>query len=68
MAATPGRKVLRAETKGYVPKLMAAAIVTKHPEAFGFGADEIERQSWTEYEEVSIPSATLLTVIARACA
>lgn len=66
MAATKGRKVLRAETKGYVPKLMAAAIVTKHPEAFGFRADEIERGRWTEYEEVQIPSATLLSVIARA--
>jgi membrane-bound lytic murein transglycosylase D len=66
MAAVPGKKVLRAETKGYVPKLMAAAIVSKHPELFGFRAEEITRQSWTEYEEVAIPSATLLSVIARA--
>ena len=66
MAATKGRKVLRAETKGYVPKLMAAAILTKHPEAFGFRKDEIEPQSWTEYAEVTIPSATLLGVVARA--
>jgi membrane-bound lytic murein transglycosylase D len=60
--------VLRAETKGYVPKLMAAAIITKHPEAFGFRADEIEPQRWDEYAEVTIPSATLLGVIARAAA
>jgi membrane-bound lytic murein transglycosylase D len=66
MAAVPGRRVLRAETKGYVPKLMAAAIVAKHPEAFGFKADEIEPQSWAAYEEVAIPSATLLAVVARA--
>ena len=66
MAATRGRKVLRAETKGYVPKLMAAAIITKHPEAFGFGADEIEPARWTEYDEVEVPSATLLSVVARA--
>ncbi|ACG75057.1 Lytic transglycosylase catalytic [Anaeromyxobacter sp. K] len=66
MADVPGKKVLRAETKGYVPKLMAAAIITKHPEAFGFRQDEIERQAWTEYEEVDVPDATLLTVIARA--
>ncbi len=66
MAATKGRKVLRPETKGYVPKLMAAAIITKHPEAFGFTADEIEPQSWTDYETVTIPSATLLSVVARA--
>jgi membrane-bound lytic murein transglycosylase D len=66
MAATPGRKVLRAETKGYVPKLMAAAIIAKHPEAFGFGADEIDPQRWDEYEQMTIPSATLLTLLARA--
>ncbi len=66
MAAVPGKKVLRAETKGYVPKLMAAAIITKHPEAFGFRADEIEPQRWDEYAEVTIPSATLLGVVARA--
>ena len=63
---SPGKKVLRAETKGYVPKLMAAAIITKHPEAFGFRADEIEPQRWDEYAEVTIPSATLLGVVARA--
>jgi membrane-bound lytic murein transglycosylase D len=66
MAAVPGRKVLRAETKGYVPKLMAAAIVAKHPEAFGFRAEEIDPQRWEEYEEVTIPSATLLAVVAKA--
>jgi len=66
MAAVPGKKVLRAETKGYVPKLMAAAIVTKHPEAFGFTKDEIEPQRWEEYVEVTIPSATLLGVVAKA--
>src|SRR5215208_4481770 len=52
MAAVPGKKVLRAETKGYVPKLMAAAIVAKHPEAFGFRADEIDPQRWNDYAEV----------------
>jgi membrane-bound lytic murein transglycosylase D len=66
MAATKGKKVLRPETKGYVPKLMAAAIITKHPEAFGFKASEIEPQTWTEYETATIPSATLLSVVAKA--
>jgi membrane-bound lytic murein transglycosylase D len=66
MAAVPGRRVLRAETKGYVPKLMAAAIIAKHPEAFGFRAEEIEKEAWREYEEVKIPSATLLSVLAGA--
>ena len=31
MAAVKGRRILRAETKGYVPKLMAAAIVVQAP-------------------------------------
>jgi membrane-bound lytic murein transglycosylase D len=66
MAAVPGKKVLRAETKGYVPKLMAAAIVTKHPEAFGFREEEIQALRWEEYDAVKIPSATLLATIARA--
>jgi membrane-bound lytic murein transglycosylase D len=66
MAAAPGKKVLRAETKGYVPKLMAAAIVAKHPEAFGFTKEEIEAEAWQEYQEVEIKEATLLSLIARA--
>jgi membrane-bound lytic murein transglycosylase D len=66
MAAQPGKKVLRSETKGYVPKLMAAAIITKHQEAFGFKPEEIERESWTDYAEVEIPSATLLSALAQA--
>jgi membrane-bound lytic murein transglycosylase D len=64
-AMTRGR-VLRAETKGYVPKLMAAAIVSKHAEAFGFGRDEIVPERWQEYEEVSIPHATPLATVATA--
>jgi membrane-bound lytic murein transglycosylase D len=62
---TRGR-VLKKETKGYVPKLMAAAIVTKHPEAFGFGRDEVQPEVWTEYEEVPIPRATPLAAVAKA--
>ena len=66
MAGAPGKRVLRPETKGYVPKLMAAAIIAKHPEAFGFRDEELEKESWTDYTEVEIPSATLLSVVARA--
>jgi membrane-bound lytic murein transglycosylase D len=58
--------ILKPETKGYVPKLMAAAIIAKHPEAFGFAPDDIEPHAWTEYEEVTIPNATLLSVLAKA--
>jgi membrane-bound lytic murein transglycosylase D len=64
-AMTHGR-VLKKETKGYVPKLMAAAIVTKHPEAFGFQASEIQPEQWRDYEEVTISGAADLAAIARA--
>jgi membrane-bound lytic murein transglycosylase D len=66
MAATPGKQVLHPETKGYVPKLMAAAIIAKRPEAFGFQPEEIVPQRWTPYVEVQIPAATLLGVLAQA--
>jgi membrane-bound lytic murein transglycosylase D len=58
--------VLKAETKGYVPKLMAAAIVAKHPEAFGFSKEEIVAERWSEYDEVVVPRATELSFIAEA--
>ena len=59
-------KVLKRETKGYVPKLMAAAIIAKHPEAFGFKKEEILAERWTEYERVTIPHAVELEAVARA--
>jgi len=59
-------KVLKRETKGYVPKLMAAAILSKHPEAFGFSKEEIEAERWTEYERVNVPHAVELEAVARA--
>jgi membrane-bound lytic murein transglycosylase D len=59
-------KVLKAETKGYVPKLMAAAIIAKHHEAFGFSKAEIEAETWQEYDQVTIPQATPLSAIAEA--
>ena len=59
-------RVLKQETKGYVPKLMAAAIITKHPEAFGFSREEIQPEKWQDYEEVPIQHATPISAIARA--
>ena len=59
-------RVLKKETKGYVPKLMAAAIVTKHAEAFGFKRSEVEPERWQEYEEVTIPHAIPLAAVAEA--
>jgi membrane-bound lytic murein transglycosylase D len=66
MAGTKGRKILRAETKGYVPKLMAAAIVSKHPEAFGFMPEEIEPERWPDFVEVTVEEAAPLAAVSRA--
>jgi membrane-bound lytic murein transglycosylase D len=66
MAAAKGRRALRAETKGYVPKLMAAAIIARHPEDFGFRPEEIEPERWPEYEETTIEEAAPLALLAAA--
>ena len=66
MADTKGRKILRAETKGYVPKLMAAAIISKHPEDFGFTAEEIEPERWPDFVEVALEEAAPLGAVAQA--
>jgi membrane-bound lytic murein transglycosylase D len=60
------KRALRPETKGYVPKLMAAAIVAKHAEAFGFTRDEVVPERWAEYDEVVVHRATELSAIAEA--
>ena len=59
-------KILKRETKGYVPKLMAAAIISKHPEAFGFRKEEIEAEAGATYERVNVPHAVELEAVARA--
>lgn len=64
MARSPG--VLPRETRAYVPNVLAAAIVARYPEAFGFREDEMEPLPWTEYEVVRIPRATSLALLARA--
>jgi len=55
-------RTLRAETKHYVPKLIAAALVAKHPERFGF---HVDYEQAPEIEEVLVPDATDLRVIAK---
>jgi membrane-bound lytic murein transglycosylase D len=59
-------RVLKRETKGYVPKLMAAAILSKHPAEFGFRPEEIEAEAWRDYEEVEVSEAAELAAIAGA--
>jgi membrane-bound lytic murein transglycosylase D len=56
-------RTLRAETKHYVPKLLAAALIAKHPERFGF---RVEYEPPFEYDEAEIDGATDLRVLAKA--
>ncbi|MCP3103272.1 LysM peptidoglycan-binding domain-containing protein [Myxococcus sp. K15C18031901] len=59
-------KGLAKETKHYVPKLIAAALVAKNPTAFGFSEEEFDYEQPLAYDEVDLPDATDLDVVARA--
>ena len=54
---------LRQETRDYVPKLIAAALIAKEPERYGFPSfDEVEPQAW---DSIIVTDAAGLDVIAR---
>jgi membrane-bound lytic murein transglycosylase D len=59
-------KGLAKETKHYVPKLIACALVAKHPRAFGFSDDEFDFQEPLDFDEVPVVEPTDLDVVARA--
>ncbi|MBI3610023.1 MAG: transglycosylase SLT domain-containing protein [Nitrospirae bacterium] len=54
---------IRRETKGYVPKFMAATIIAKNPERYGFTLDYHEP---FQYETVSVPGSADLRIMAQA--
>ncbi len=56
-------RYLKRETKHYVPKMIAAALIAKSPEKYGFS--DIEYDEPIRYEKVEISDATDLRVIAR---
>ncbi|NIN72912.1 MAG: LysM peptidoglycan-binding domain-containing protein [Gemmatimonadetes bacterium] len=58
------RRYLRRETRNYVPKLIAAALIAKQPEHYGFFG--IETAEPMAYDVVQVPDATSLDVIADA--
>ncbi len=58
-------RVFRKETRHYVPKLMAAALICKHLKAFGFSEAEFSPLKPLEFEEAEVPEFTDLDVIAR---
>jgi membrane-bound lytic murein transglycosylase D len=55
-------KLLRRETKDYVPKLIAAARIAKEPARYGF---EIGAAAPPTYDSIVVPTMTGLDVIAR---
>lgn len=57
---------LAEETRHYVPKLIAAALVAKSPQVFGFKETEFDYQPPLEFDEVAIPDVTDLAIIAQA--
>jgi membrane-bound lytic murein transglycosylase D len=57
------RRNLRRETRDYVPKLIAAALIAKQPGRYGF--TDIQRLRPLVFDEVSVPDATGLDVLAR---
>ena len=56
-------KYLKTETKHYLPKLLAALMIAKQPEKYGF--TELEYHQPLEYDTAILPSSTDLEVIAR---
>ncbi len=60
------KKGFARETKHYVPKLIACALVAKHPEAFGFTQDEFDPETPFEFDQVALTDSVDLEVIAQA--
>jgi len=58
-------KYLKRETKNYVPLMIAAALVAKDPEKYGFA--DVEYQEPLRYEKVMVPELTSLSLVAKAC-
>ena len=58
-------RYLKQETKDYVPQMIAAALIAKDPEKYGFA--DIEYQEPLRYEKVRVPELTDLPLIAEVC-
>src|SRR2546425_5628146 len=56
------RRYLRRETRDYVPKLIAASLIAKQPDRYGFAVEPLPPLL---FDEITIPDATGLDVIAR---
>ncbi len=60
------KKGFAKETKHYVPKLIAAALIAKHPEAFGFSMDEFQFEQPLQWDDLKLTQPMDLEAIARA--
>ncbi len=58
------RRTLKKETRNYIPKYLAAMIIAKNPEKYGF--HNIEMALPVTYEKVPVDAPTDIKVIARA--
>ena len=58
-------RYLKRETKNYVPQMIAAALIAKDPERYGFS--DVEYQEPLRYEKVRVPELTGLLLVAKAC-
>jgi membrane-bound lytic murein transglycosylase D len=54
---------LASETDNYVPKIMAAAIIGKHPERYGFTGIEFEEE--LAYDTVEVDGAVEVSILAK---
>lgn len=57
-------RYLKSETKNYVPKMIAAALVAKSPEVYGF--TDINYEEPLQYDKVLVPKPTEISTLTKA--
>lgn len=57
------KKAIPAETRDYVPKILAAMLITKAPSLYGFR--DLEKLNPLEYDVINVPGGTNLTELAK---